>query len=321
MVILRTMQRQRRQKPTPGTTAHWGILVNPKAAAFSRGAIDSLVAEIKKTGGHYTVEEPDAALAMVHRAKVLAGLVPGDTHPNVTRFGKITGLISVGGDGTFNLVARAAHDADLPVGVIPTGRFNNLVRSIYGDAKISTATDKILAGNYRKLDVGVVGDRPFFTSIGLGLVPELLTALDGKRTPMFGIGWSRLGAQAAANVKMQKTLLKVDAVKIDFEPVFLNVNLLPYSVGLPFSPASIPDDGLIEVLCDQRPLLGNYSNFVRQIYKRNYLFGNEVCVYRGRSILCQPTEGRTLYVDGELVKLQTNSLDITIHEKQLLLLG
>lgn len=315
------MQRTRRQKPAPGGSAHWGILVNPKASAHPRGIVETLSQEIKKRGGHYTVEQPDTALAMVHRAKVLAGLVPGDTHPNVTRFGKITGLISVGGDGTFNLVARAAHDADLPVGVIPTGRFNNLARSIFGEAKASAAISKALDGNYRKIDVGMVGDRPFFTSIGLGLVPELLTALEDKRTPLFGIGWSRLGAQAAANVKMQKTLLKVDAVKIDFEPVFLNINLLPYSVGLPFSPASVPDDGLIEVLCDQRPLLGNYSSFIRQIYKRNYLFGNEVCVYRGRSILCQPTEGRTLYIDGELVKLQTNSLDITIHGKQLLLLG
>lgn len=315
------MQHKRRQKPATGGSSHWGILVNPKAGGYQRGIVDTLTQAIKKRGGHYTVEQPDTALAMVHRAKVLAGLVSGDIHPNIARFGKISGLISVGGDGTFNLVARAAHDADLSVGVIPTGRFNNLARSLFGEVKPSAAIGKILDGNYRKIDVGVVGDRPFFTSIGLGLVPELLEALDGKRTPMFGIGWSRLGAQAAAKVKLQKTLLKVDAVKIDFEPVFLNVNLLPYSVGLPFSPASIPDDGLIEVLCDQRSLLGNYSTFVRQIYKRNYLFGSEVCVYRGRSILCQPTEGRTLYVDGELVKLQTNSLDIKLHEKQLSVLG
>ncbi len=315
------MQRHRRQKPGPANSPHFGVLVNPKASGHNRGAVDSLTAEIKKHGGYYTIEEPETALATVHRAKVLAGLVPGDIPPNVSRFGKITGLISVGGDGTFNLVARAAHDADLPVGAIPTGRFNNLARSMYGDAKSGTAISKVLGGNYRKIDVGMVGDRPFFTSIGLGLVPELMNALEGKRTPLFGIGWSRLGALAAANVKMQKTLLKVDAVKVDFEPVFLNVNLLPYAVGLQFSPASIADDGLIEVLCDQRPLLGNYSVFVRQIYKKNYLFGNEICVYRGKSILCQPTEGRTLYVDGELITLQTNSLDISIHAKQLTLLG
>lgn len=315
------MQRKRHQKTSGAKAPHWGVLVNPKATAHSRAIIDSLTKEIKKVGGYYTVEEPESAHALLHQAQVMAGQVPGESSVNVERFGKVTGLISVGGDGTFNLVARAAHDADLPVGVVPTGRFNNLARWLYGEAKPLLAITKILEGNYRKMDVGLVGDRQFFSSIGLGLVPELATVLEGKRTPLFGIGWSRLGALAAANVKMQKTLLKVDAVKFDFEPIFLNINLLPYSVGLPFSTASIADDGLVEVLCDQRPLLGNYSGFVRQIYKRNYLFGNEICVYRGKSILCQPTQGRTLYIDGELIKLQTNSLDISLHAKQLMLLG
>jgi diacylglycerol kinase family enzyme len=312
------MQRRRHQK---SAAPHWGVLVNPKAASHSRSVVESITKEIKRRGGYYTLAEPDSSHNLLHQAQVMAGLIKDEVSPDEGRFGKITGLIAVGGDGTFNLVARAAHDADLPVGIIPTGRFNNIARWLYGELKPSAATAKVLEGNYRKVDVGIVGDRPFFGSIGLGLVPELAAALEGKRTPLLGIGWSRLGAQAAAKVKMQKTLLKVDAVKFDFEPIFLNVNLLPYSVGLPFSPVSIADDGLVEVLCDQRPLLGNYSSFVRQIYKRNYLFGKEVCIYRGKSILCQPTQGRTLYVDGELVKLQTNSLDISLHAKQLMLLG
>jgi len=318
LVILETMQRRRHQK---NAAPHWGVLVNSKSAAYTGSIAESITKEIKRRGGYYTLEEPDSPLDLLHQAQLMAGQIKGEISPNEGRFGKITGLIAVGGDGTFNLVARAALESDLPVGVVPTGRFNNIAHGLYGELKPSAATTRVLESTYRKVDVGVVGDQLFFGSIGLGLVPELAAALDGRRTPMLGIGWSRLGALAAAKVKMHKTLLKVDAVKFDCEPIIFNVNLLPYSVGLPFSPASISDDGLIEVLCDERPLLGAYSAFVRQIYKRNYLYGKEVCLYRGKSILCQPTQGRTLYIDGELVKLQTNSLDISLHEKQLMLLG
>jgi hypothetical protein len=68
-------------------------------------------------------------------------------------------------------------------------------------------------------------------------------------------------------------------------------------------------------------MINQYSSFVRQIFKRNYLYGKGINLYRGRSILCQPTQGRTLYLDGELVTLQTNSLEISFHGKQLMLLG
>jgi diacylglycerol kinase family enzyme len=312
------MQRRRHQK---SNDRHWGVLVNPKAAGFSRSIVESITKEIKRRGGFFTLAEPDSAGAMLREAQLLTGQITGETPPNEDRFGKITGLVAVGGDGTFNLVARVAHEADLPVGIIPVGRFNNVARSVYGEIKPSAAIPRVLEGNYRKMDVGMVGNMPFFGSVGLGLVPELAMELEGKRAPRFGIGWSRLTALAAARVTLHNTLLKVDAVRFDFKPVFLNVNVLPYSVGLPFSPSSIGDDGLLEVLCDQTPMTGQYSSFVRQIYKKKYLYGSGIVLYRGHAILCQPTQGRTLYIDGELVKLQTNSLDITLHAKQLMLLG
>jgi diacylglycerol kinase (ATP) len=317
-VILRLMYRRRHQKTN---ARHWGVLVNTKAAGYSRSVVDLVLKAIKAQGGFYTLVEPDSSSTMLQQALVLAGQVKGESGPNEAQFGKITGLIAVGGDGTFNLVARAALEADMPVGLVPIGRFNNVARSVYADPKPSAVVSRVLEGNYRKLDVGMVGDRPFFCSVGLGLIPELAAALEGKRTPVFGIGWARLASAAAAKVTVHKTLLKVDAVKFDFTPIVLNVNLLSYAVGLPFSPASVPDDGLLEVLCDQQPLVGQYSAFVRQIFKGKYLYGKEISLYRGHTVLCQPTRGRTLYVDGELIKLQTNSLEVSLNAKQLMLLG
>lgn len=312
------MHRRRHQKTN---ARHWGVLVNTKATGYSRPTVDLILKEIKTGGGFYTLVEPDSPTTMLQQAMILAGQVKGETPPHEAQFGKITGLIAVGGDGTFNLVARAALEADLPVGLVPTGRFNNVAKSVYASIKPSAVVAKILEGNYRKLDVGMVGDRPFFCSVGLGLVPELAAALEGKRTPVFGIGWARLASGAAAKVTTHKTLLKVDAVKFDFSPVILNVHLLSHAVGLPFSPASVCDDGLLEVVCDQQPPGGLYSAYVRQIYSGKYLYGKEISLYRGHTVLCQPTQGRTLYVDGELVKLQTNSLELSLNAKQLMLLG
>ena len=42
----------------------------------------------------------------------------------------------MGGDGTVNLVAQIALKADLPMGIIPLGRFNNIARNFDPDLEI-----------------------------------------------------------------------------------------------------------------------------------------------------------------------------------------
>ncbi len=234
----------------------------------------------------------------------------------MSRRGEVTSIIACGGDGTFNLAARGALANDLPVGCLPLGRFNNIAHHLYGEDNPDTAIAKIVKGDYKKFDVGTVADQPFFGAVGLGFVPELMNLLAEKRTPRFGIGWSQLAAKAAANVALHKTVIKVDAFRFEVTPMFLNVNLLPYAAGLPFSTASLIDDTQAEVIFDVGASMGDFSSFVRSIYKKKYLYGREIRMFRGKVITIQSTKGRTLYLDGELIQLPTSALTITIGEQQ-----
>jgi diacylglycerol kinase family enzyme len=309
------MIRKRRQKSKKN---HYCLFLNHAATNFKRAQVDQLTAAIRKAGAFYTVVEPESAGDLTRMAGQAARQRRRGRYiaQSVSRRGEFTALIACGGDGTFNLVARAAMAGDLPAGVLPLGRMNNIARSLLGTEDLRTAIKAIISGQYRKIDSARAGDQTFFGSIGMGFVPQLTEALEGRRRPKFGLGWSQLGARAAAEVQIASTVLKVESFRFEVSPILININLLPYTAGLPLSPASSPDDGQAEVIFDRGDQIGEFGTFARQAFKKKYLYGDEIRLYRGSLITCQPTAGRTLYLDGELLEIPTNVLEVKVGPTQ-----
>ena len=179
------------------------------------------------------------------------GKVPSRAGHGGSKLSKVTALVAAGGDGTINLVARAAAESGLPMGVLPMGRFNNISVSLQGNIRTDEAIEKILSGKYRSIDIAKAGDQMFVGSIGFGFVPSLAEILDGEKPPRFGMGWGKLAARAAEDVSPTEMIVKADAFRFEITPLMLNVNLLPYCLGMRFSPASMSDDGRAEVIFDQ----------------------------------------------------------------------
>jgi diacylglycerol kinase family enzyme len=309
------MIRKRRQK---GKQNHYCLLLNSAAANYRRGAVERLTAALRKVGTYYTIVEPESAPDLLKMAEQAAGQRRRGKYlsQNIGRRGKITGLIACGGDGTFNLAARAAMAADLPVGVLPMGRMNNIARSLFGSEGQDAAIKNIVSGQYRKIDSARAGDQMFFGSIALGYVPRLMLELDDRKRPRFAIGWEHLGDQAAAEIEAVRSVIKVESFRFELSPLMININLLPYSAGLPFSPASAVDDGRAEVIFDHGNESTDFGTYTRQLFKKKYLYGNEIRLYRGSVIAVQPASGRTLYLDGELIQVPNNVLEVRVGPAQ-----
>jgi len=298
---------------------HFALLVNPTAAGYQPKAVERFIAETRKQGASYTVYEPKSALNLARQAEVAVGQrrANGECPAPYERGGPVTALVACGGDGTFNLVARAALKVGMPVGLLPMGRLNNIFRSVYGKTDMAGAIKKILSGGIRRIDSATAANLPFFGSAGLGLGPRLMAALEGRSVPRLGLGWAQVTARAAAEVTIEDTVLKVDAFRFDFRPIILNINLVTYSVGLPLSPASVYDDGRLEVIFDQAGAAGNLTSFARLIHKGKYLYGDAVRLYRGQDISIQPVRSRMLLLDGELIEIPSETLDVHVGPEKL----
>ncbi len=310
-MMIRRRRHQRTQK------AHYCLLLNPAAGQFRQESVDQLITAIRAAEGQYTVIRSESVQQATAHARATLGVAQGrrSVPPAISRRGPVTSIIACGGDGTFNLAARLAVEADIPVGVLPMGHINNIARSLLGPDQPPSKI--IIGGNYRKIDIGKAGDYSFFGSLGIGFVASLAEHLEGRRPPRFGLGWSKLGGTAAASVKPVRMNIKIDRFLFEVTPLILNVNLLTYSGGIPLSPTSVADDGLAEVIFDQGGAMGEFSTFTRLVAKRKYLYGEKVQLYRGRIIKLAPLKGRRLYIDGDLIEPADSELPIEVREKAL----
>ncbi|MEO6564446.1 MAG: diacylglycerol kinase family protein [Casimicrobiaceae bacterium] len=83
-------------------------------------------------------------------------------------------VVAVGGDGTINAVAQAAHRTGCVMGVVPQGTFNFFARMHGIPQDPGDATSALLNSQPAPVQVGMVNDRVFLVNASIGLYPELL---------------------------------------------------------------------------------------------------------------------------------------------------
>jgi diacylglycerol kinase family enzyme len=110
-----------------------------------------------------------------------------------------TALVAVGGDGTINAVAQAAHAAGCAMGVIPQGTFNYFARTHGIPSDPAEATKMLCSAQPIPVQVAAINDRVFLVNASVGLYPELL---EDRETYKARFGRSRLVAFGAAIVTL-----------------------------------------------------------------------------------------------------------------------
>jgi diacylglycerol kinase family enzyme len=93
-------------------------------------------------------------------------------------------VVAFGGDGTVNEVLRGLAGSDTPMTCLPGGSANVYCKQLGIPGEIVDATEHLLrmADDWqpRKLDVGVVNDRLFAFSAGLGLDADVVRRVDAR---------------------------------------------------------------------------------------------------------------------------------------------
>lgn len=108
-------------------------------------------------------------------------------------------VIAVGGDGTINAVAQAAHDGGCAMGVVAQGTFNYFARSHGLSLDAAEATRALLRSAAVPVQVGLIGEHVFLVNASLGLYPELLQDREAYKARF---GRSRFVAFCAAIVTL-----------------------------------------------------------------------------------------------------------------------
>ncbi len=117
-----------------------------------------------------------------------------------------TALIAVGGDGTLNTVAQAAHALGCPMGVVPQGTFNYFARTHGIPSDPTEATQLLLQCSPWPVQVAAINDRVFLVNASLGLYPDLLQDREAYKARFGRSRWVAFWAAATTLLRAQRRL-------------------------------------------------------------------------------------------------------------------
>ena len=162
-------------------------------------------------------------------------------------------IIAVGGDGTVNEVARSVRDTAAAMGIIPSGSGNGLARHLHIPLHLNEALQLINKADVIDIDYGLVNDKPFFCTFGVGFDAHIshVFAISKKRGLMTYLS---VIVKEFFRYRSHKYKLKIDGQKFKTRAMMVTVaNSAQYGNNGYISPHADITDGKLDV-CIVSPL-------------------------------------------------------------------
>lgn len=245
-------------------------------------------------------------------------------------------VIVIGGDGTVHGVLDAVLEAQVPLGVIPAGSGNDLVRSLQLPRDASGAWELIRQGRCGTIDVLSVGGVPSISIAGGGLDAEV--AYQNNQSTLkkvlnrFGFGhaayiWSLL--RVLFTFRAESVIMTLDGRVIPLHKVWLiaMANLPYYGGGMNICPGAVANDSKLNVcVVSGVSRLGLLRAFPR-VYRGAHLDHPAITMYQGQEVVLTLAETAAgslsrkplrLHGDGELIG--SAPIKVTIDQRKLQIL-
>lgn len=163
--------------------------------------------------------------------------------------GRCGAVIAVGGDGTVREVVEGLIDCPTPILIVPVGTENIVAKEFRCRLDVERLWQTLQRGRLRRVDVGLVNDRPFLIVAGIGFDAEVVDRLVDQREghithlsyfwPLWRTFWEH---------RFWPVRVVVDGELVCHEPALVFVgNLARYSIGLRILRDAHTDDGMLDV--------------------------------------------------------------------------
>jgi YegS/Rv2252/BmrU family lipid kinase len=157
-------------------------------------------------------------------------------------------IVAAGGDHTVRSIAFKLLGTDAALGILPMGTAMNVARSVGIPLELDAAAAILASGSVRKVDVGVIGDRPFLEVATIGLAAELLG--DATRVSEGRLRSVNDLVRRAIRHRRTRVWLDLDGREVRHRVVSLAIANGPFTGrALEIAPDARIDDGQLDVVC------------------------------------------------------------------------
>lgn len=213
-----------------------------------------------------------------------------------------TGLvIACGGDGTVRACADALAGTAVPLGIVPAGTGNLLARNLALPMDVAHAVHVALAGQDRRIDLGIVDGQRFAVMAGIGFDAAMVAGTSERLKS--GMGWPAYllsGARHLFGDIMRVTIRVDDGPELQRRARLVLVgNVGRITGGIPLLPDAAPDDGLLDVVILTPRTLVGWAQVAGRVLTRNRRTRRPVERHRGKRIEVRAEKPHPRELDGD----------------------
>jgi diacylglycerol kinase (ATP) len=213
---------------------------------------------------------------------------------------EIETLVVIGGDGMVHLAVQALAGSETRLGVIPAGTGNDVARTLDLPRKDpAAATDVVIAGRERTIDLARIGHRHYITVLAAGfdaIVNERANAMTWPK------GRMRYNVATIAELRTFTPIpyvIEVDGQQHRFEAMMVAVGNGPsFGGGMRITEGAEIDDGLLDVITIDPMTRFELVRTFPKLFSGSHIGHPKVHHYRGRRITVA-APGIVAYADGE----------------------
>lgn len=215
---------------------------------------------------------------------------------------KFAYVLTAGGDGTVNEVAKELINTDTVLGILPFGSGNGLARDLNIPLDLEKSIRIVLDGNIRTIDYGTANEHIFFCTCGVGFDAFISDkfAEERKRGPL---GYVRNIVEGAIDFKSEEYEITHDGGAIKERAFLLTcANASQYGNEVYIAPGADMEDGKMNVSI-LKPLNANeIPQTTLQLFTRNIDKNSKMISLLTSNLTIKRSKPGVLHVDGEPIE-------------------
>jgi len=207
--------------------------------------------------------------------------------------GEITLVMS--GDGLIGQVGGELANTGATMGLIPSGRGNDLARDPEGSVAI------VAAGATRMIDVGEANGKRFLGIASCGFDSDANRIANETKAVRGNLVYAYAALRALAGWKPATFTMVLDGERIEFRGYGLAAaNSRYYGGGMMAAPDAEIDDGLIDVVTlGEIGKLGFLTKILPKVFEGKHVLQPEIGVRRAAEARIEADRSFDLYADGD----------------------
>ena len=235
---------------------------------------------------------------------------------------RYSAVVAAGGDGTINEVVNGLLGSDTPLGLVPLGTGNDLVKLFdLPPDQPAIAAQRLRDGRPRPIDLGIANGRAFTNGLGCGFDAQV-TVESRRSTRLRGFAVYLVAlVRALAHYQSPRMRVTFDGETIEGRMLLATVaNGRCQGGGFWLTPDAQPDDGRLDLCLVEHLRLDEIVRYVPKVLRGTHMRLRQVRMAQVGAVTIQSDAPIPMHVDGELLGTALREVAVEIRPGALKLL-